>query len=377
MSVSCEECKVEMGSRSALLAHWQERRNQGKGHYHCSKCMILFHTSQAEGRHQKQLHPAKQELACPGCDAQFVKAGGLIDHIEQNRCPRIKNSDFAARREQKLAFARELQRRHFGEDPRLPDNNLSVASLNLTETTTVSRQGPYNFTDYLSRAEYVPEGTGSLSALRPKAENTVRPNPVTFAMRNEADFPPLSCKQPENLAPGSPAAMRRTANQPQPLEKPGQNYQTEWASYDPRKPGWNAKDYYVTYSGKYRCPHDGCTKSFKSGEGLRGHLLSPAHKIPIRVQCPRCCRWFDSMAAITQHAESQSVRCTIRETDGFRQFLDQLTAGIVDTTEKNADGTERYTVPKEAREVFGNPESKQSAQTKKQDQTWDDGDSWW
>ncbi|KAK4238498.1 hypothetical protein C8A03DRAFT_43772 [Achaetomium macrosporum] len=353
MGATCEECKIEMVSRDALLVHWQERRDQGKGHYRCSKCMLLFRTPEAESRHQKQFHPAKQDLACPGCDKQFVKAGGLIDHIEKNRCTRIKNDDFAARREEKLAFARELQRRHFGEDLGLPDDNLSIASLSLTETTA-TRQGPYNFTDYLSRAKYIPAETGSLSALRPKAENTVRPNPVTFAMRNGADSPPLA----ENLAPGSPAAMRPTANQPQ--------AQPAWPLHDPRKPGWNAKDYYVKYSDKYRCPHDGCTKLFKNATGLRDHLLSPAHNIPVKVQCPRCCRWFESMAAITQHAESQGVRCNIRETDGYRQFLDQLTAGIVDTTEKNEDGTEKYTVPEEARKVFGDPKVKQLAQTKKQ-----------
>jgi hypothetical protein len=78
-------------------------------------------------------------------------------------------------------------------------------------------------------------------------------------MINQADFPPLLGKQPGNLTTASPALMRQTRNQAQALQKPGQNYQTEWASYDPRKPGWNAKDYYVQYSDKYRCPHDGCT----------------------------------------------------------------------------------------------------------------------
>lgn len=70
------------------------------------------------------------------------------------------------------------------------------------------------------------------------------------------------------------------------------------------------------------------------------------------MQCPRCCNWFDSMSALMAHAESQSVRCRIRETDGYRQFMDQATAGILDTTEKHADGTEKYAVPDEARERF-------------------------
>jgi hypothetical protein len=59
------------------------------------------------------------------------------------------------------------------------------------------------------------------------------------------------------------------------------------------------------------------------------------------------------MAAITAHAESQGVRCNLRETNGYRQFLDQLTTGIVDTTARNDDGTERYEVPDEARARFG------------------------
>jgi hypothetical protein len=59
------------------------------------------------------------------------------------------------------------------------------------------------------------------------------------------------------------------------------------------------------------------------------------------------------MAALTAHAESQGVRCVLRETSGYRQFLDQLTAGILDTTEKHVDGTEKYSVPAAARATFG------------------------
>ncbi len=71
------------------------------------------------------------------------------------------------------------------------------------------------------------------------------------------------------------------------------------------------------------------------------------------MQCPRCSKWFDSIAALTAHAESQGVRCVLRETNGYRQFLDQLTAGILDTTERHDDGTEKYSVPAEARNTFG------------------------
>lgn len=64
------------------------------------------------------------------------------------------------------------------------------------------------------------------------------------------------------------------------------------------------------------------------------------------------------MAALVTHASSQSVRCNIRHTDGYRQFLDQLTAGIVDTTETHGDGTAKYAVPEEARKTFGTLQGK-------------------
>lgn len=94
------------------------------------------------------------------------------------------------------------------------------------------------------------------------------------------------------------------------------------------------------------------SKSFPSGAGLRTHLLSARHSGLARVQCPRCCRWFDTVAALTAHAVAPGAKCEIRKTDNYRQFLDQLTAGIIDTTEKHGDGTAKFSVPDEARERF-------------------------
>ncbi len=224
-----------------------------------------------------QFHAAKQDLACPGCDQRFVAAAGLIEHIERNRCKRIKNDDYAAQREDKLAFARELQRRHYGEAPD-PADELSVANLSVAETTAGGK-APYNFTQFLSRAKDGTVGTPSLSSLRPKAEGTVRPNPVTFAVK-EVEFPQLSAKQPEihtgntsggtqkptgnpwaqkkNLFPDAPAAVRPPPELQQALRQPAQAAGPAWAPHDPRDPKWDPAAYFVTYLGKYKCPHDRC-----------------------------------------------------------------------------------------------------------------------
>ena len=58
------------------------------------------------------------------------------------------------------------------------------------------------------------------------------------------------------------------------------------------------------------------------------------------------------MTALTAHAVAPGARCEIRKTNNYRQFLSQLTAGIIDTTEKHEDGTAKFSVPDEARERF-------------------------
>ncbi|KAK4127879.1 hypothetical protein N657DRAFT_661882 [Parathielavia appendiculata] len=292
VALTCRECKLEMGSRDALAAHWQKQRNEGKRHYHCSLCMEPFRTPEAEHRHHKEIHAAKQNLDCPGCNERA------------NRCKRIKNDDYVARREEKLAFARELQRLH----PNLPDDS-SVATLSLAETAP-TRQGPN-----------VASGTRSLSSLRPKAENTVRPNPVTFAIKRERNI---------NLFPDAPPALRPSRETQEALQRPAQTKDTAWPPHNPQNPRWDPAEYFVAYIKKYKCRHNRYPKSFPSVAGIRAHLLSAQHAGLVR-----------------------GVRCNLSETNGYRQFLDQLTAGLVDTTEKNDDGIEKYEEPNQSREWFG------------------------
>ncbi|KAL2260327.1 hypothetical protein VTK26DRAFT_5679 [Humicola hyalothermophila] len=250
MAIRCEQCKLDMPDEAALVAHWKEQKEKGNGHYHCAACVAFFPTRWDESRHNQQFHPIKQNLSCPGCNAKFTTAGSLVGHIERNLCNKITNDDFAARREQKLAFARELQRRHGGEDPDLLNNlSASVANMNLSEGAAKGQhKGPDDFTKYISGDDKGTAGTQSLSALRPKAEGTVRPNPVTFATMKASEPP----QQQQPTRGGRPTAAHQAAGQL------GTQESRPWPQHDPRNPGWNAKDYYVTFIDKYKCPHECC-----------------------------------------------------------------------------------------------------------------------
>ncbi len=71
-----------------------------------------------------------------------------------------------------------------------------------------------------------------------------------------------------------------------------------------------------------------------------------------KFQCPSCLRFFESMTAMTQHAESPSMKCQLRHTNEFAQYLDLLTAGLADVGGRHLDNTLRYVVPEEAAGQF-------------------------
>jgi hypothetical protein len=75
--------------------------------------------------------------------------------------------------------------------------------------------------------------------------------------------------------------------------------------------------------------------------GLIQHLKSPAH-MEEKLRCPGCLRQFNSATALVQHAESQAIKCNIRKTSEYRQAVDQITGGFVDTKGRHADDTVRY-----------------------------------
>ncbi|KAH6845417.1 hypothetical protein B0I37DRAFT_380069 [Chaetomium sp. MPI-CAGE-AT-0009] len=383
MTVTCKECRIEVASRAALVEHWREQREGGKKHYHCRQCLRLFYTPGAEDRHRKEFHAAKQDLGCPGCDERFLSASALIEHIENNRCTRVKNDDYAARREEKLAFTRELQRREY-EDPDLPATRTGLPGFPATGKG-------FDFTQYLSVAKPVgAKAPPSPVTPRPATGNTARPSMSSFDTK-KAEFPQLGGgladlstggpgkkaeKKPasawdtkKNLFPDAPAPIRPPSGG-QDVQQAVEVKEPKWSEHDPRDSAWDPRKYFVTYFNKYKCPHDRCPKSFPSVAGLRGHLLSATHVGLHKVQCPRCFKWFNTMAAITAHAESQTARCDLRSTNGYRQLLDQVTAGMIDTAGKHDDGTVKYTVPDSARQYFGTSQGKWAAEVCKQQSGW-------
>lgn len=81
-----------------------------------------------------------------------------------------------------------------------------------------------------------------------------------------------------------------------------------------------------------------------------------------KLQCPGCLRWFKDASSLTAHSESETNRCSIRHSDNYRVYLDQLTGGMADVVGKNDDKTIKYDVSTEAIIKFGPQQAKKATE---------------
>src|SRR3569833_60359 len=63
-------------------------------------------------------------------------------------------------------------------------------------------------------------------------------------------------------------------------------------------------------------------------------------------------RFFSTATGLTSHAENSTARRRIRDSDNYRQFIDQLTAGLTDVDGRHTDDSVRYVVPENAAAPF-------------------------
>ncbi|KAJ3509328.1 hypothetical protein NM208_g15683 [Fusarium decemcellulare] len=323
----CKPCNLIFSTWDALHRHKGNMRRAGKkGHVHCKFCSEDFKTEGAEIKHIQQNHPQEQNLDCPGCGkGPFVRLGGLMSHIQQD-CPSLDISGLENLRESKLEFS----------------NNLTALTKDKVKN---------NYTAYMPSSY-----GGSICDSESKAESFVLEENAFPALssadpraskREQENVAPWEWNEEKNLFPEAPPAQKPTTEQLKAATAPNARALYEAMDpHDPSHPGFNVARYYSPYMDKYGCPVTGCGKTFKASNGLVAHLKSTAHS-GTKYRCPYCLRTFNSLVAITQHAESNGSRCKIRETDAYTPYLDQLTAGMVDIAiDNNDDGTVKYQISK-------------------------------
>jgi len=164
------------------------------------------------------------------------------------------------------------------------------------------------------------------------------PTPAPAWSTKKALFP----EAPPPVAPTAELLAKLSVTNDKPLNHPaGRKYHF----FDPADPEFKVGRFYISITNKYKCPHKGCTKSFPASSSFIAHLKSPAHlEEAMRLKCPHCLRYYDTATALTQHAESQGVRCKIRKQDQYGVYVDEITASTAAVDGVHDDNTVKYVV---------------------------------
>ncbi|KAF9775479.1 hypothetical protein IL306_006396 [Fusarium sp. DS 682] len=328
----CDPCKRIFRTWEHFCEHKRKMSEMGKAnHIHCQFCGADFHTDIAKVIHIQQDHPQEQNLLCTGCGkGPFVRVGGLVSHVQKD-CPSLSAAKIEAARGEKMEFSKALTA--MTKEP-LKNNYESYMPENddkgLPTTTWEALEGiPAPLA--IEQSEFPSLGASSSTALQPIKQTN-----------KENDW-----IKGKNLFPNAPAAQRPTPEQLKLATAPNAKITFErLRDLDPDHPHFNVSRWYSEYTQKFGCPYDRCGKTFKKAQGLKAHLKSEAHS-NTKYRCPYCLNTFGSLTAITQHVESNSSKCKIRNTEQFNAFFDQLLGGLVNVErERNEDGTLRYEMSK-------------------------------
>ncbi|OTA74809.1 hypothetical protein M434DRAFT_279245 [Hypoxylon sp. CO27-5] len=327
----CPKCRVAFQSKKALFKHQQDA-----GHLTCDACDQSFHTLEGLMSHRQEDHRALQDLLCPGCDKNFVSAGGWIQHVEIGECTSIFPSDIAEGIPKIMRTITE-----------------NLRGVKISGEGTVDYSGPSHIKDVWGD-EWKDEETYDVERHPEAFPRTVKqefyrggPKQQDLLTGENAESleqrPQNAWAQKKNLFPEKentkpirpPPHLLEQMRQPATLSRP-----TGERILDPNHPEFNVSLFKDSILEAYKCPHKACNSKYKTSNGLIGHLKSPAHS-GNQFPCPGCRGIFTTAASWVQHVETVSLtKCRLREKeDVYGLALNAITDGAldIDTLNKLAD----------------------------------------
>ncbi|GKT58511.1 DNA polymerase subunit alpha B [Colletotrichum tofieldiae] len=308
-AIRCSVCGDMFASFDKLMAHKRMAMKVEKTHIHCPICTLDFNTMDTKEKHILEVHPEEQKLACPGCKKTFVRLAAWMRHLEHDECSAIRRQDVDRNRAQKLTFAHELEKRSGSQ-----------------------------FGDYFPMSH---------PSVQSAFDKPYMAHPSYF---KPDDFPEL--KEEEDAKKNVQKDASLTGEKPAPAEDIN----------NPSHPSFNPRKYYNAIIRKFKCPQASCRKSFDTSGALITHMKAAASHYNAKLQCPGCLRYFRDASSLTAHSESETNRCYIRNSENYRNYLDQLTGGMADVVDKNRDGTVKYEVSTEAIIKFGPQQAKKATE---------------
>ncbi|KAH8805691.1 hypothetical protein F5884DRAFT_755254 [Xylogone sp. PMI_703] len=380
----CRICDSSFDSWEAFHAH----KLQSRYHICCSVCGQDFNTAGGLKRHRDLMHSHEQNLRCRLCHKSFIRLGGFICHIELNQCTGLDPAILKKSKSEiehgrgssanALPPARETavpnSRIKQGSQPQLipgldatvPETTNSQQtngrSAPLEEDLMSFDASPHRLNSPWNRDGLLPvSGPSMLSVPSKNGSQVVNIMDQPIAYNFEKALIPADTTKTFLPVPVSSLRDNTIAKVNQkplfPDTPPAETISATLASaltltpvemvsvqqYNPDAPGFDAYQYYNKFSEKFKCPYPACPKVIATKSAFIQHLKSAAH-LNEKLRCPNCLDYFASSTALTQHCESQGVRCRIREAGNYNSTVDEITIGMGKVAGLHVDNTIKYAI---------------------------------
>ncbi|KAK8035636.1 hypothetical protein PG993_010631 [Apiospora rasikravindrae] len=336
---------------SATDLHQHQYR---KSHWRCTKCEINFYDGTSLLKHDAERHVPEQELVCPGCSSVFRRPSGLMKHIETNQCAVIKPPMINEARKRRIDFVKGLGSLNPANEDNLfhemgeeevnadirpwfqPDRVIrnfveweEDYDFPLEREPETPKNGPDLYLGGVNKAPDLLTGDNLAALNQAFEEKEVGHDAGPWSSDEDPVYP--------DVRP-TPKQLFRDLEQEHHDVPVDMTKRFDQRANDPDKQGYNPAVFYEPYFEKYKCPHLRCGKKFDRPAGLTIHLKSPIHQKGMRISCPYCSRLFARMTDAIAHAESASQKCQIRGSDLFREFVANVSGGLIDVFMTQPDG---------------------------------------
>lgn len=348
-----------------------------------------------------QFHAHQQKLNCPQCHKFYPTLGGLVYHIESEKCitdfqqkvecrTKIQAQMQAARNFVGSRTAGDMNGMNIEPMPALrnyaiiPETQPTVTTKALTDPAPPKQQAQpksalpvrptMSLMDYdeeeLEQEEEedlisfeTPESIAKdgwrasfSTQQKPHSSNQSIPVPVSSSVPRSAIEPVNIIKKEDWPVVGHPSPVTSSSQVSQPITQPSMTKPKENEPVkppfdphrpDPNHPEFKASAYWIPFTQKYKCPWKNCKKTFTSGDPFISHLRSSDAHRSDKFQCHTCFDYFNTVAALAQHSSSQGFYCRARDTDQFDAEVDRLSAGLATVGGRWGDDTVKYVINKQ------------------------------
>ncbi|KAL8815841.1 MAG: hypothetical protein Q9223_005061 [Gallowayella weberi] len=394
----CKVCDEDFENDDAFHKH----KIMSERHITCTVCSLDFRSEMGRDRHYELMHAASNNVKCRACDTTFAKGSALIQHFERDECrPKDGNGISATlfqlqhattsltydnKNFRKVAqtesaggslhrpnlFPRSVAASSVGgvpiESSEQPDfltendferRSFDFPALSRTSSGTERPASPTESNAESDLLSFEHDRPDALNASNLAAFNQGYGHGGTVATYGLADWPALDNgkgKGKEGIVEGmSNMAIRgpqRLANS----QTDGLPHVQAPPSVQPSRSGFTVlgetgiKLKRSSMTGEWECPYHRCNFKALILQDLEMHFddRNNGHRA-YEYQCPQCLKRFKTISAITAHFESPSVRCTIRDSQGFGELVYAVTGGHLTVAGRHNDGSNRFIVPEDGR----------------------------